>query len=56
MIVTKQLCASSSNLADMLTMVILDFRGYRSKVKVTMGITDKCGVHGDAMLCVVIFL
>ena len=26
-----------------------------SKVKVTMGIIDKCGVRGDATLCVVIF-
>ena len=33
----------------------IDFGGYRSKVKVTMGIIDKCGVRRDAMLCVVIF-
>ena len=25
-------------------------------MKVTMGIIDKCGVRGDATLCVVIFL
>ena len=25
------------------------------RVKVTMGIIDKCGVRGDATLCVVIF-
>ena len=36
---TKPLCASSSNLADMLTMVnTIDFGGHSSKVKVTMGI------------------
>ena len=34
----------------------IDFGGYRSKVKVTMGIIDKCGVRGDATLCVVIFI
>ena len=34
----------------------IDFGGHRSKVKVTMGIIDKCGVRGDATLCVVIFL
>ena len=33
----------------------IGFGGYRSKVKVTMGITDKCGVRGDATLCVLIF-
>ena len=33
----------------------IDFGGYRSKVKVRMGIIDKYGVRGDAMLCVVIF-
>ena len=54
---TKPLCASLSNLADMLTMVNpIDFGGHRSKVKVTMAIIDKCGVRGDATLCVVIFL
>ena len=48
---------SLSNLADMLTMVNpSDFGGHSSKVKVTMGIIDKCGVRGDATLCVVIFL
>ena len=54
---TKPLCASLSNLADMLTMVNpIDFGGHNSKVKVTMGIIDKCGVRWDATLCVVIFL
>ena len=49
-------CASSSNLADMVTMVNrIDFGGHGSKAKVTMGIIDKCGVRGDATLCVVIF-
>ena len=53
---TKPLCASLSNLADMKTMVNpIDFGGHSSKVKVTMGIIDKCGVRGDATLCVVIF-
>ena len=33
----------------------IDFGGHRSKVKATMGIIDKCGVRGDATLCVVIF-
>ena len=37
-------------------MTSIDFEGYRSKEKVTMGIIDKCGVRGDATLCVVIFL
>ena len=32
-----------------------DFGGHSSKVNVTMGIIDKCGVHGDATLRVVIF-
>ena len=35
-----------------------DFGGHSSKVNVTMGIIDKCGVRGDATpftLCVVIF-
>ena len=54
---TKLMCASSSNLADMLTMVNrIDFWGHSLKVKVTVGIIDKCGVHGDATLCVVIFI
>ena len=53
---TKLLCASLSNLADMLTMVNLtDFRCHSSNGKVKMGIIDKCGVCGDATLCVVIF-
>ena len=34
----------------------IDFRGHSSKVKVTVGIIDKCGVRGDATLCVVIFI
>ena len=33
----------------------IDFGGHSSKVKVMMGIIDKCGVHGDATLCIVIF-
>ena len=33
----------------------IDFGGHSSKVKVTMVIIDKCGVRGDASLCVVIF-
>ena len=33
----------------------IDFGGYSSNVKVTMGIIDKLGVRGDATLCVVIF-
>ena len=33
----------------------IDFGCYRSKVKVTMCIIDKCGVRGDATLCIVIF-
>ena len=50
---TKPLCASSSNLVDMLTMVNpIDFGGHSSKVKVMMVIIDKCGVRGDATLCV----
>ena len=53
---TKPFCASSLNLADMLTMVNpIDFGGHSSKVKVTRGIIDECGVRGDATLCVVIF-
>ena len=32
-----------------------DFGGHRLKVKVMMGSIDKCGVRGDATLCVVIF-
>ena len=34
----------------------IDFGGHSSKVKVTMFIIDKCGVRGDATLCVVIFI
>ena len=53
---TKPFCASSSNLADMLTMVNpIDFGGHSSKGKVTIGIMDKCGLRGDATLCLVIF-
>ena len=53
---TKPLCASLSNLADMLTMINpIDFGGHSSKVKVMMGIIDKCGVRWDATLCIVIF-
>ena len=33
----------------------IDLGGHISKVKVVMGIIDKCGVSGDATLCVVIF-
>ena len=33
----------------------IDFGGHGSKVKVTSGIIDKCGMRGDATLCVVIF-
>ena len=52
LIQTKLLCASSSNVPDMLTMVNpIDFGGHSSKVKVTMVIIDKCGVRGDATLC-----
>ena len=40
----------------MLTMVNpIDFRGHSSKVKVMMGIIDKCGARGDVPFCVVIF-
>ena len=47
LIQTKPKCASSSNLADMLTMVNpIDFLGHSSKVKVTMGVIDKCGCAG----------
>ena len=56
LIQTKPLCTSSSNLTDMLTMVNpIDFGGHSSKVKVRVVIIDKCGVRGDAKLCVVIF-
>ena len=33
----------------------IDFGGHRSELKATMGIIYKCGVRGDATLCVVIF-
>ena len=50
---TKSLYISSSNFAEMLTMVNpIDFGGHSSK----MGIIDKCGVRRDATLCVVVFL
>ena len=53
---TKPLDASSSNFAGMLTMVNpIDFGGHNSKVKVMMGIIDKCGVRGDTTLCFVMF-
>ena len=40
---TKPFCASSLNLAHILTMVNpFDFGGHSSKVNVTMGIIDKC--------------
>ena len=56
LIQTKPLCASSTDLADMFTMVNpIDFGGHSSKVKVTIVIIDKCGVRRDATLCVVIF-
>ena len=46
---TKPFCASSLNLAHMLTMINpIDFGGHSSKVNVTMGIIDKCGVRGSA--------
>ena len=54
---TKPVCISSSNLAEMLTTVDpIDFGSQGSKVKVTMVIIDKCGVRGDADLCIVIFI
>ena len=57
LIQTKLLCASSLNLADILTMVNpIDFGGHSSNVKVMMGIIDKCGVSGDATLFVVTFM
>ena len=55
MIETKPLCISLTNLADILTTVNpidLEVTVHR----VTMGIIDKCGVRGDATLCVVIFI
>ena len=51
---TKPLCASSSNLADMLSMVNpIDFGSHGSKGKVMI---DKCGVRGDATLFVLLYL
>ena len=51
----ERFSGSSSKLSVMLSMVKrIDFGGHSSKVKVTMGIIDKCGVRGDATLCVVI--
>ena len=37
-------------------MTSIEFGGHRAKVKVMKGIIDKCGVRGDATLCIVIFL
>ena len=34
----------------------IDFGGHCSKVKVTIVTIDKCGVRGDATLCVAIFI
>ena len=34
----------------------IDFGGHRSKMKVRIGIIDKCGMRGDAALCLVIFI
>ena len=50
------LCPSSSNLTDILEVMMIDFGGHSSNVKVTMGIIDKFGVRADATLCVAIFL
>ena len=53
---TKPLCASSSNLADMLAMVSWWIYWFlRSNGKAMMSIINKCGVRVDAKLCVVIF-
>ena len=54
---TKPLCASSSNLADMLTMVNpIGFRGHSSNVKVTIGIIDLCwGAREFYALCCYIY-
>ena len=55
---TKPLCASSSKLGKHVNhgerMNSIDFGGHRSKLKVRMGIIDKCRVRGNATLCVVI--
>ena len=60
MIETKPLCASLSNLAELLSIMReinhIDFGGHGSKFKVTVGIIEYCWVRGKAMLCVVIFL
>ena len=54
---TKPLCISSSNFSEMLTIANpINFGDHSSKVKVTIVIIDKCGVCGDATLCVVIFI
>ena len=37
-------------------MNFIDFGGHRSKLKVMIGIIDKCGMRWDATLCVVIFV
>ena len=34
----------------------IDCGGHGSKVKVTMGIIDKCRMRGDVTLCIFIFL
>ena len=53
---TKPLCASSTNLADMLAIVnSIDFGGHSSKVKVTIDIIDKCWVRGGSTLCLLYF-
>ena len=52
LIQTRLLGTSSSNLADMLTIVNpIDFGGHSSEVKVMIGIIDKCGMRGNATLC-----
>ena len=37
-------------------MNFIDYGGHRSEMKATMDIIYKCGVRGDATLCVVIFI
>ena len=57
LIQTKLFGAFSSNLANMLTIVnLIDFGDHSSKVKVMMGIIDKCWVRREATLCLVIFV
>ena len=34
----------------------IDFGGHRSDVKAMIAIIYKCGVRGDATLCVVVFI